>query len=65
MDIGWMAERVGFEPTVRKTVHQISSLAHSTTLTPFREAELYMARRLSSENYLPGVDLFYNMRKAI
>lgn len=27
----WLAERVGFEPTVRKTVHLISSQARSTT----------------------------------
>ena len=31
-----LAERVGFEPTVRKTVHLISSQAHSTTLAPLR-----------------------------
>ena len=29
-----MAERVGFEPTVRKTVHLISSQARSTTPAP-------------------------------
>ena len=32
-----MAERVGFEPTVRFPVHCISSAAHSTTLPPLRE----------------------------
>ena len=32
----FLAERVGFEPTVRKTVHLISSQAHSTTLAPLR-----------------------------
>ena len=31
-----MAERVGFEPTVRRGVQQISSLPHSTTLAPLR-----------------------------
>ena len=31
-----MAERVGFEPTVRLPVHRISSAAHSTTLPPLR-----------------------------
>ena len=30
-----LAERVGFEPTVRLNVHWISSPAHSTTLPPF------------------------------
>ena len=32
-----MAERVGFEPTVRLPVHRISSAAHSTTLPPLRK----------------------------
>ncbi len=31
-----LAERVGFEPTVRKTVHLISSQARSTTPAPLR-----------------------------
>src|SRR5450759_1143510 len=31
-----LAERVGFEPTVRRTVHRISSPALSTTQPPFR-----------------------------
>ncbi len=30
----FMAEREGFEPSVTLRLHQISSLAHSTTLTP-------------------------------
>jgi hypothetical protein len=29
-----LAERVGFEPTVRETAHLISNQAHSTTLAP-------------------------------
>ena len=29
-----VAERVGFEPTVRETAHLISNQAHSTTLAP-------------------------------
>ena len=33
-----LAERVGFEPTVRRTVHRISSPALSTTQPPFRAA---------------------------
>lgn len=33
---GPMAERVGFEPTVRSPAHRISSAAHSTTLPPLR-----------------------------
>ena len=32
----FLAERVGFEPTVRINVHGISSPAHSTTLPPLR-----------------------------
>ena len=31
-----IAERVGFEPTVRRNVQQISSLPHSTALAPLR-----------------------------
>ena len=31
-----LAERVGFEPTVRLPVHRISSAAHSTSLPPLR-----------------------------
>ena len=31
-----LAERVGFEPTVRRDAQQISSLPHSTTLAPLR-----------------------------
>lgn len=29
-----MADRVGFEPTVRSHAHTLSKRAHSTTLTP-------------------------------
>ena len=40
-----VAERVGFEPTLRRTVNQISSLAHSTTLPPLQaqRRELYLS----------------------
>ena len=31
-----VAERVGFEPTIRLPVYRISSAAHSTTLPPLR-----------------------------
>ena len=31
-----MAERLGFEPRVRFTVHSISNAAHSATLTSLR-----------------------------
>ena len=34
-----LAERVGFEPTVRKTVHLISSQARSTTPAPLHWRE--------------------------
>ena len=36
---GWkdLAERVGFEPTIRLHVYRISSPAHSTTLPPLRD----------------------------
>ena len=33
-----LAERVGFEPTVRLPVHCISSAAHSTSLPPLRRS---------------------------
>jgi hypothetical protein len=33
-----LAERVGFEPTLRLPVNRISSAAHSTSLPPLREA---------------------------
>ena len=32
----WLAERVGFEPTVGLTLRLISSQVHSTTLPPLR-----------------------------
>ena len=35
-----MAERVGFEPTVRLPVRLISSQVHSTTLPPLRESAI-------------------------
>ena len=35
-DGGNETERVGFEPTVRRNVQQISSLPHSTALAPLR-----------------------------
>ena len=34
--LSYLAEGVGFEPTVRKTVHLISSQARSTTPAPLR-----------------------------
>jgi hypothetical protein len=33
----YLAEREGFEPSVRLTVHTLSRRAHSTALTPLRE----------------------------
>src|SRR5210317_1926629 len=36
----YVAERVGFEPTVQQAVHLISSQAHSTTLAPLRLLKL-------------------------
>ncbi len=35
--LNYLAERVGFEPTVRFPVHSISSAANSTTLAPLRK----------------------------
>ena len=35
----YLAERVGFEPTVRSRVRLISSQVHSTTLPPLRSVE--------------------------
>ena len=32
----WVAERVGFEPTIRLPAYRISSAAHSTSLPPLR-----------------------------
>ena len=34
MFVGWLAERVGFEPTVGSPLRLISSQVHSTTLPP-------------------------------
>ena len=42
---GQLAERVGFEPTVRFPAHRISSAAHSTTLPPLREGLMRGAAR--------------------
>ena len=36
-----MAEREGFEPSVRASVHLISSQAHSASLAPLRGGEFY------------------------
>ena len=35
-----VAERVGFEPTLRLPVNRISSAAHSTTLPPLRRSAM-------------------------
>ena len=45
----WVAERVGFEPTVRVSVHLISSQARSTTPAP-----LNSKRRIIGANEAPG-----------
>lgn len=39
-----LAERVGFEPTLRLPVNRISSAAHSTTLPPLREDRAGLSR---------------------
>ncbi len=39
-----LAERVGFEPTVRLRAHLISSQAHSTTLAPLRRGGIIRPR---------------------
>ena len=46
---GQLAERVGFEPTVRLPVHRISSAAHSTSLPPLREIAVKRAEARSVE----------------
>ena len=46
----FLAERVGFEPTVRKTVHLISSQAHSTTLAPLRLCALFARLSYSEQS---------------
>ena len=48
----WVAERVGFEPTVRVSVHLISSQARSTTPAPLREGEDYPGRNTASQRAL-------------
>ena len=45
----YMAERVGFEPTVQQAVHLISSQAHSTTLAPLRLLNLILSRRFQRQ----------------
>ena len=54
-----MAEGVGFEPTVGKTLHLISSQAHSTTLAPLREGGNYPGRidGRQRKSWSPGQDL--------
>ena len=41
-----LAEREGFEPPVRITVQQISSLPHSTTLPPLRGGADFITGRI-------------------
>lgn len=43
-----VAERVGFEPTVRFHVRRISSAVHSTTLPPLRGADIRLVERGAS-----------------
>ena len=50
----FLAERVGFEPTVRETVHLISNQAHSTTLAPllYTVAEAILGSKTSLVKYV-------------
>src|SRR5450830_814962 len=67
-----LAERVGFEPTVRFNVRLISSQVHSTTLPPLlllrsfltslREGKIIAARRKKESNFL--YLLRFQMRQA-
>ena len=41
----YLAEREGFEPSVRASVHLISSQAHSASLAPLRGGEFYYHRK--------------------
>ena len=45
---GFVAERVGFEPTVRLPVRRISSAVLSTTQPPLRSRRMPPGRRLRS-----------------
>ena len=45
-----MAERVGFEPTVRETAHLISNQALSTTQTPLRDDVFYVKANIKSNS---------------
>ena len=46
-----LAERVGFEPTVRETVHLISNQAHSTTLAPLHWSNLFLKQASCGRQY--------------
>ena len=50
---GILAERVGFEPTVRSPVHRISSAAHSTTLPPLHGANQGAAKGVPGRGSAP------------
>ena len=47
-----LAERVGFEPTVRLPVRLISSQVHSTTLPPLRDQKISSVREMRKINCL-------------
>ena len=47
-----VAERVGFEPTVRLLAHLISSQARSATPAPLRRAVYWQARASGNEKNL-------------
>ena len=49
----YLAERVGFEPTVRLPVRLISSQVHSTTLPPLRVAKIISLRGMRKITSFP------------
>jgi hypothetical protein len=55
-----MAERVGFEPTVRFPVHSISSAASSTTPAPLREQRMKMESRQDERASVKQRSTFYS-----
>ena len=54
---GFVAEREGFEPSVRASVHLISSQAHSASLAPLRGREFYYQSARKAKEEVFAIDL--------
>ena len=52
-----LAERVGFEPTVRLHAHLISNQAHSATLSPLRERGIIEKLEAKRDKYFARINL--------